>query len=115
MAALLMLRNSQNLPLTTMIAKYNIEYAIPLQGRDHPHEQTQHHLTDDPVICEAFLSELLERGIKIKSVSHEGVALPKNEFDMMIKTAAGMLATRHICRSLGVDSVEAHHRFGSPA
>lgn len=115
MAALLILCNGHNMPLTTMIAKYNIEYAIPLQGRDHRHEQTQHHLTDDPVICEAFLSELLERGITIKSVSHEGVALPQNEFDMMIKTAAGMLATRHICRSLGVDSEEAHHRFGSPA
>ena len=115
MAALLTRCNGRNLPFKTMIAKYNIEYAIPLQGRDHSHEQTQHHLTDDPVICEAFLSELLERGIKIKSVSHEGVALPGNEFDRMIKTAAGMLATRHISRSLGVDSVEAHHRFGSPA
>lgn len=98
-----------------MIAKYNIEYAIPLHGREHRHEQTQHHLTDDPVTCEEFLSELLERGITIKTVSHEGVALPKIEFDKMIKTAAGMLATRHICRSLGLDSVEAHHRFGSPA
>ena len=115
MPALLTRCNGRSLPLKTMIAKYNIEYAIPLQGRDHRHEQTQHHLTDDPVICEAFLSELLERGITIKSVSHQGVALPKNEFDMMIKTAAGMLATRHICRSLGVDSAEAHHRFGSPA
>ena len=115
MAALLTRCNGCNLPFKTMIAKYNIEYAIPLQGRDHSHEQTQHHLTDDPVICEAFLSELLERGITIKSVSHEGVALPQNEFDRMIKTAAGMLATRHICRSLGVDSVEANHRFGSPA
>jgi hypothetical protein len=51
----------------------------------------------------------------IKSVSHEGVALPRIEFDNMIKSAVGMLATRHICRSLGVDSVEAHHRFGFPA
>lgn len=23
--------------------------------------------------------------------------------------------TQHICRSLGIDSVEANHRFGSPA
>jgi hypothetical protein len=98
-----------------MIAKYNIEYAIPFHGRDHRHEQTQHYHTDDPVTCEEFLSELLERGITINSVSHEGVTLPKIDFDKMIKTAAGMLATRHICRSLGVDSVEAHHRFGSPA
>jgi hypothetical protein len=30
----------------------------------------------------------------------------------MIKTAVGMLATKHICRSLGIDTAEAHHRFG---
>lgn len=98
-----------------MIAKYNIEYAIPLHGRDHQHERAQHYLTDDPVTCEEVLSELLERGIWIRSVSHDGVPLPEIEFDRLIKTAAGILATRHICRSLGVDSVEAHRRFGSPA
>lgn len=94
-----------------MLAKYNIEYAIPF----HRDEQVQHRTTDDPVACEEFLTELLERGIKIKGVTHQGVALSQVEFDRMIKTAAGMLATRHICHSLGVDSVEAHHRFGTPA
>jgi len=94
-----------------MLAKYNIEYAIPF----HRDEQVQHHTTDDPVACEEFLTELLERGIKIKGVTHQGVALPQVEFDRMIKTAAGVLATRHLCHSLGVDSVEAHHRFGTPA
>jgi hypothetical protein len=33
----------------------------------------------------------------------------------MIKTAAGILATRLLGVSLGIDTVEAHHRFGSPA
>ena len=94
-----------------MLAKYKIEYGIPFHG----HTQKHHYLTDDPVTGEQFLSGLLERGFKVESVSHEGVALPKNEVDRMIKTAAGMLATRHICASLGIDSVEAHHRFGSPA
>ena len=98
-----------------MIAKYNIEYAIPLHGRRQDNDHTEHYRTDDPVICEEILSGLLERGIIIKSVSHEGVALPRSEFDKMIRSAAGMLATRHICRSLGVDSIEAHHRFGFPA
>jgi hypothetical protein len=96
-----------------MIAKYNVEYAIPVHGRDH--QPTQHYLTNDPVNCEEFLSELLESGILVRGVSHEGVPLSRVDFDKMVKTAAGMLATRHICRSLGVDSVEAHHRFGSPA
>lgn len=94
-----------------MLAKYKIEYAIPFNRHEQPH----HHLTNDPVACEEFLTELLERGFKINDVSHEGVSLPKVEFDKLIKTAAGVLATNHICKSLGVDRVEAHHRFGSPA
>ena len=93
-----------------MIAKYKIEYGIKFHG----HTQKHHHLTDDPVAAEQFLSDLLERGFQIAGISHEGV-LPKNETDEMIKNAAGMLATRHICASLGIDTVEAHHRFGSPA
>ena len=94
-----------------MLAKYHIEFAVPFQH----HEQSYNHLTNDPVACGEFLTELLERGFKIKGILHEGVALPKVDFDRMIKTAAGVLATKHICRSLGIDSAEAHHRFGSPA
>jgi hypothetical protein len=94
-----------------MIAKYKIEYGIKFHG----HTQEHHCLTDDPVACEQFLSELLERGFQIGGVYHEGVKLQKSESDRMIKTAAGMLATRHLCASLGIDTVEAHHRFGSPA
>ncbi len=94
-----------------MLAKYKIDYGIKFHG----HMQKQHHLTDDPVAVEQFLSELLERGFQIESIAHEGVPLPRNESDRLIKTAAGMLATRHICASLGIDTIEAHHRFGSPA
>jgi len=94
-----------------MLAKYKIEYAIPFSRQDQPHQ----HLTDDPVACEEFLTELLERGFKINAVLHQGVALPKVEFDKLIKTAAGMLMTNHICRSLGIERVEANHRFNSPA
>ena len=94
-----------------MMAKYKIDYAVPFNRGDQAH----HYLTDDPVAAEEFLTELLERGLKITGIVHEGLALPKVEFDRMIKTAAGMLTTRHICRSLGIDTAEAHHRFGSPA
>lgn len=94
-----------------MLAKYHIDYAVPFRR----HDQTHQHLTNDPVACEEFLTELLERGFKITNISHEGVALPKVDFDRMIKTAAGLLTTRHICRSLDIDSAEAHHRFGSSA
>jgi len=94
-----------------MLAKYNIEYTVPFQRHVQPH----HHLTNDPVECEEFLMELLELGFKVKGISHEGVQLSPKDFDRMIRTAAGMLATKHICRSLEIDSIEAHHRFGSPA
>jgi hypothetical protein len=95
----------------TMLAKYKIDYSIQFRR----HTQSQHYLTNDPVACEEFLVELLDRGFRIDGTSHEGAELPQNEFDRMVKTAAGMLITRHICASLGLDSVEAHKRFGSPA
>ena len=94
-----------------MIAKYKIDYSI----RFNRHTQTQHHVTNDPVACEEFLVELLERGFGIDSISHDEVALPPHEFDRMLKTAAGILATRHLCASLKIDTAEAHKRFGSPA
>lgn len=94
-----------------MLAKYNIEYTVPFKR----HAQTHHYLTDDPVACEQFLFELLERKFQIGSIRHDGVELPQVEFDKMIKTAAGILASKHICAALDIDSVEAHHRFGSPA
>ncbi len=94
-----------------MLAKYKIDYAIPFPRHDQPH----HFLTNDPVACEEFLTELLERGFKITGILHEGVALPKVDSDRMIKTAAGVLTTKRICHSLNIDTAEAHHRFGSPA
>lgn len=94
-----------------MIAKYKIEYGIKFHG----HTQNHYYLTNDPVACEQFLSELLERGFHLGGIYHEGVELQKTESDKMIKTAAGMMATRHLCASLGIDTIEAHHRFGSPA
>jgi hypothetical protein len=94
-----------------MLAKYKIDYGI----RFHGHTEKHHRYTDDPVAAEQFLSELLERGFAIDGITHDGVALPRHEADRMIKTAAGMLATRHLCASLAIDSAEAHHRFGSPA
>lgn len=94
-----------------MLPKYKIEYAIAFHG----HEQTHYYVTDDPVACEQFLTELLERGFKIRAILHQGATVPKADFDKLIKTAAGILATNHICKSLDIDKAEAHHRFGMPA
>ena len=98
-------------PTTTMLAKYTIDYAVHFKHHDQPHQ----HFTDDPVACEEVLSELLEHGFKIRAVLHDGVAMDKPAFDKLIKTAAGILTTRRICHSLGIDTIEAKHRFGSPA
>lgn len=94
-----------------MIPKYTVDYHLKFRR----HSQVLHYNTDDPVACEEFLSELLERGYKIDAVKHEGVNLPPKDFDKLIKTAAGMLAARRICASLGIDVDEEKFRFGMAA
>lgn len=94
-----------------MIPKYNVEYTVDI-GR---HAHTSHYTTDDPVACESFLTELLERGHRIRGIHHEGVELSKVDFDRMVKTAASMLAAQRICISLGIKSDEERFRFGFAA
>jgi hypothetical protein len=94
-----------------MIPKYTIEYATQFKR----HAVTSHYSSDDPIACEEFLEELLSRGLKIKGIKHEGVDLPKHDFDRMIKTAAGMLASRNICASLDIKAEEEKYRFGFAA
>jgi hypothetical protein len=94
-----------------MIPKYTIEYGVQFRR----HTLTNHYSTDDPVACEEFLVELLERGFQIRDIKHEGVPLPKVDFDKMLKTAAGMLASKHLCASLGLKPEEERFRFGFAA
>lgn len=94
-----------------MMPKYTVEYT----ARFRRHTQPSHYSTDDPVACEEFVEELLERGFHIGSIKHEGLDLPKPEFDRIVKTAAGMLASRHICASLGIKAEEEKFRFGFAA
>lgn len=94
-----------------MIPKYTIEYT----ARFRKHEQTNHYSTDDPVACEEFVEELLEQGFAIRTIKHEGVDLPKRDFDRMVRTAASMLASRHICASLAIKPEEEKFRFGFTA
>jgi hypothetical protein len=91
-----------------MLAKYTVEYSV--EFRKHAH--SNHYTTDDPVACEEFLLELLERKYPIKAVKHEGVDVSRHDFDKMIKTAGGMLAAKHICASLHIDMDEEKYRFG---
>ena len=94
-----------------MIPKYTVEYTTKFRK----HAQTKHYSTDDPVACEEFVEELLERGFHICGVKHEGLDLPKHEFDRIVKTAAGMLASKRICASLGIKAEEERYRFGFAA
>ena len=52
-----------------MLPKYTVEYTVELAK----HAQRSHYGTDDPVACEEFLAELLERGIR--SLARNSIAL----------------------------------------
>ena len=94
-----------------MIPKYTIEYVSRL--RKQP--QKNHYSTDDPVTCEEALEELLEQGVQIQTIKHEGLDMSQADFDKMVKTAAAMLASKSICASLGIKPEEERFRFGFAA
>lgn len=94
-----------------MLPKYTIEYSVEVRR----HCPLNHYGTDDPVATEQFLVELLERGFRIHAIKHEGIDLPRHEFDRMIKTAAAMVASQRICHSLGIKPEEERFRFGFAA
>jgi hypothetical protein len=94
-----------------MIPKYTVEYGMPFRKQIQP----RHYSTDDPVACEEFVEQLLERGLALRAIRHEGLELPPGEFDRMVKTAAGMLAARRVCTTLGIKPDEEKYRFGFSA
>jgi hypothetical protein len=94
-----------------MIPKYHIEYGVKFGNRLHPQDYT----TDDPVACEDFLVSILEHGLRLKAVRHEGVELPPKDFDEMVKNAAKTLAAMHVAQTLNLNAEEVHFRFGLAA
>lgn len=96
-----------------MLKKYSVEYSARL----HRHLLTEHHFhsTDDPVACEEFVQDLLEQGMGIHAIRHEGADLPRPDFDRIVKLAAGALASKCICASLNIKPEEEHYRFGFAA
>lgn len=94
-----------------MMPKYNVEYAIHFKRSP----EVYHFRSDDPVACEEFIEELLERGYHLRAIRHDGLDVPKVDFDKMVKTAAGMMAAKSICSSLGISKEEEHYRFGFAA
>ncbi|HAV61065.1 MAG TPA: hypothetical protein DCY13_01710 [Verrucomicrobiales bacterium] len=94
-----------------MLPKYSIEYTVSFKKHDFMH----HVGTDDPVAAEEFLEELLERGYRIRGIKHEGAQLSQKDGDRMLRTAAGMLASKRLCASLGIKPEEERFRFGFTA
>lgn len=94
-----------------MLPKYTVEYLTPFKNCS----MTSHYSSDDPVACEEFVEELLERNLKIKAIKHEGLDVPKPDFDKMVRTAASMMTSRHLCASLGIKPEEERYRFGFSA
>ena len=96
-----------------MIPKYHVEFAIEYGGHREAHARDFQ--TDDPVACEEFLLSLLERGLRIVAIRHEGVDMSQREFDALVKRAATALAARHVGKSLGLNAEQVHYRFGLAA
>lgn len=105
------LRAQTSNPLPIMLPKYKVTYDIDQHGK----LPASHFTTDDPVTCETFLTDLLDRKLHIREIAHEGVALPPKQFDEMVRSAVLQLASRHVCTSLKISTDEAHVRFGLPA
>ena len=96
-----------------MYKKYTVEFSIRLRQHSLP----EHHFfnTDDPVVCEEFIQDLLEQGMGIHSIKHNGSDLPRPEFDRIVKLAAGSFISKRICASLSIKPEEEHFRFGFAA
>jgi hypothetical protein len=96
-----------------MLKKYSIEYS--LHFRLHSPPEHHHYFTDDPVAMEEFLQDLLQHGMGIHAIKHDGADLPKAEFDRVVKIAASEVAAKLICRSLHIKPEEERYRFGFAA
>ena len=91
-----------------MLPKYSVSFVPQLRK----HTQLNRFNTDDPVTLHQFVEELLETGAFLESIHHEGVPLNAHEFDRVVKTAAGMLASKRLCTSLRIKPEEEKFRFG---
>jgi len=96
-----------------MLKKFTIEYS--LQFRKHSPPEHHQYFTDDPVAVEEFVQGLLEHGMGLHAIKHDGVDLPKPEFDRIVKIAAAEVASKLICKSLNIKPDEERYRFGFAA
>lgn len=96
-----------------MLKKYTIEYSLAF--RKHSPPEHHQYFTDDPVICEEFVQDLLEKGMGLHAIKHDGADLPPADFDRMVEIAAVAVASKLICTSLNIKPDEERFRFGFAA
>lgn len=96
-----------------MLKKFTVEYS--LHFRKHSPPEHHQYFTDDPVACEEFVLELLERGMGLHAIKRDGADLAKPEFDRMVRIAAAEIASKLICRTLNIKADEERYRFGFAA
>lgn len=96
-----------------MLKSYTVEYS--LQFRKHSPPQHHQFFADDVVEVEAFIQDLLARGMGLHAIKHEGADVSKAEFDRIVKVAAAEVAAKLICSSLNIKPDEERFRFGFAA
>ena len=96
-----------------MLKKYTVEYS--LQFRKHSPPDRHQFYADDVVECEMFIQNLLDQGMGLHAIKHDGADVPKVEFNRIVKVAAGEVAARLICTSLHIKPDEERVRFGFSA
>jgi hypothetical protein len=90
-----------------MLHKFTIEYAR------HPRSQEPAgtHRTNDPVEAEEYLMQLLLARSRILAIKHEGVEIPRAQFDRMLKVASERLVSELLGHALDIDTAAVRHRF----
>ncbi len=96
-----------------MLKKYTVEYSLHFQR--HPSPERQYYYTDDPLAYEEFIQHLLEKGVGVLGLKHDGVDLAPADFDRVVKVAASAAAANMIRVSLRIPAEEERFRFGFSA
>lgn len=93
-----------------MLKSYTVEYS--LQFRKHSPPDHHRYFADDVIAVETFVQHLLERGMGLHAIKHDGADVPPVEFDRIVKIAASEVAARLVCTTLHIKPDEERQRFG---
>jgi len=93
-----------------MLKKYCVIYSLAF--RKHSPPEHHEYYTDDPITCEDFVENVLRHGMGLHGIRRDGIDLPQNEFDRIVKIAASAVASKLICTSMRIKPDEERFRFG---